>query len=147
MLQFLGSVVSDPLMAGIIADPRVGVSRLTQLLLDIGEGRFSRTGQNFVRVLAENRRLPLVPAVAELFDRHRAELEGRSRVEVTTAFKLTPQQQGSIAEAMSKRLGRAVDITVKVDQTLIGGVIIRAGDLVIDGSTRGRLKQLALALG
>jgi F-type H+-transporting ATPase subunit delta len=146
MLRFLRAVVSDPTMAGIIADPRVEKSNLEKLLLDIGKDRLSKTGTNFVRVLVHYRRLGLVPEIAKLFERLRAEVEGLSRVEVTSAFELDPKYQESIAKAMSERLERNVDVSVRVDPSLIGGVVIRVGDLVIDASLRGRLTQLAHAL-
>lgn len=147
MLAFLDRVVTDPTMAGIIADPRVERSRLVSLALDVGEGTLSETGKNFVRVLVENRRLDLVPEIRLLYEAERADFERRSRVEVRTAFELDEQYQQIIREAVAKRTGRDVDFDITVDDTLIGGVVIRVGDTVIDASLRGRLDQLALQLG
>jgi len=147
MLEFLKGVVSDRTMAGIIADPRVERARLVELLLDIGEGRLTETGKNFVRVLSYYRRLELLPEIAAVYGELRRRFEGRSRVEVISAYELDPKFEKAIAEAMAKRLDREVDISVQVDKSLIGGVIVRAGDLVIDASLRGRLAQLAQALG
>ena len=146
MLRFLTSVASDPTMAGVIADPRVEESRLIALVLGICEGRLSKTGENFVRVLAENRRLLVLREIAEIFESERSEFEKRGRVEVKSAFELDPQYQAMIQKAVAKRLGRDVDLTVTVDKALIGGVVIRAGDVVIDASLRGRLQQLRAEL-
>ena len=146
MLEFLGMAVRDPTMAGIIADPRVEQSRLATLLLDVAEGRLSKTGQNFLRVLIGNRRLALVPEIRELYETERENLEGRSCVEVHTAFELDERYQRVIRDAVAKRTGRDVDFDITVDNALIGGVVIKVGDTVIDASLRGRLEQLALQI-
>lgn len=146
MLRFLASVTSDPTMVGIIADPRVARARLTELVLDISKDKLSNTGQNFVRVLAENGRLSLMREIANLFEKYRAEHEKQSRVEVTSAFELDPKYEQAIRGAMEKRLGQAVELSMRIDKALIGGVVIRAGDVVIDASLRGRLNQLRLEL-
>jgi F-type H+-transporting ATPase subunit delta len=147
MLAFLDRGVTDPTMAGIIADPRVERGRLASLMLDVGEGVLSNTGKNFVRVLIENHRLALVPEIRQLYEVERADYEGSSRVEVRSAFELDDQYQKVIRDAVAKRTGRDVDFDITVDDTLIGGVVIKVGDTVIDASLRGRLDQLALQLG
>lgn len=146
MLAFLAGVVRDPLMSGVIVDPRVGVAKVTELMLSVAEGRLSRTGENFVRVLAENRRLDQLSAIVELFEQARAEFENRRMVEVVSAYEINDKQRADIQAAMSKRLGHAVDVTVRVDESLIGGVVLRVGDSVIDASMRGRLDELAATL-
>ena len=147
MLSFLSSVVSDATIASAVANPRVSSEQLTEILLNIGEGQLSDTGANFVRLLVANDRVPALPEIAAQFERRRAELEGRRKVEIVSAFEMNVEQQSILEAAISKRLGREVDVTVAVDSSLIGGVVIRAGDLVIDASMRGRLAQLGTALG
>lgn len=147
MLAFLGTAVRDPALSGIIANPSVNGERLTELLLQLGEGRLSDTGANLVRVLVENRRLQALPAIAEQFEVARAEFEGRRQVQVVSAYKLTVAQTKALAKAVSARLGRTVEVEASIDKSLIGGVVIRAGDTVIDASMRGRLAQLGAALG
>lgn len=146
ILAFLEVVVTDPAMAAIVADPRVEESRLAGLLLDVGEGALSTTGKNFLRVLVENRRVDLVPEIRQLYEVERENFEGRCRVEVRTAFDLDEQHQRVIKDAVAKRTGRDVDCEIAVDDTLIGGVVIKVGDTVIDASLRGRLDQLALQI-
>jgi F-type H+-transporting ATPase subunit delta len=146
MIETLALIVSDPLMKGLIANPIVKRDRLADLIIEVGGQLLSETGKNFVRVLAEKGRLTLLPEVRTIFEEERAESEGRSRVEVTSAFELDDGQKEKITSAMSKRLGTEVDISVTVDDTLIGGIVIRAGDLVIDASLRGRMSRLANAL-
>lgn len=146
MLQFLRAVVSDPAIADIIANPRVERTKLIELISDIGSKTLSKTAGNFLKVLVYQGRLTQMPEIAELFEEQRREEEAKTRVEVVSAFKLSPEYADAIAQVMAKRLAREVDLTVRIDKSIIGGVIIRAGDLVIDASLRGRLQQLAQEL-
>ena len=146
MLELLTRVTADPTMRGLISNPKVNDEQLAELIIDVCAERLSKTGQNLVRLLAENERLDLVAEIAAVYAEERARAEGRSRIDVTSAFELSEEQRKSIGESMSKRLGTEVDMNVEVDDALIGGVIIRAGDLVIDASLRGRLEQLGQRL-
>ncbi len=146
MIEALALIVSDPLMKGLIANPGVKRDQLADLVIDVAGKALSDTGKNFVRVLLEKNRLKYLPEVRRIFEEERAESEGRSKVEVTSAFDLNEEQKENITSAMSKRLGTKVDLSVKVDDALIGGVVIRAGDLVIDASLRGRMSRLANTL-
>ena len=96
--------------------------------------------------MAENNRIDLFPAIAEIYEAYKAEQEKSIEAEVTSAFALSDEQQDKLAKALSARLGRQVRLNASEDASLIGGVVIRAGDLVIDGSVRGKLAQLAEAL-
>ena len=91
-----------------------------------------------MRLLAEYGRLNGVADIRQIFEQQRATLEGLSHVTVTSAYEMDESQQNSLQSAISKRLGTEVDLTVDVDSSLIGGVVIRAGDTVIDASLRGR---------
>ena len=96
--------------------------------------------------LASNKRLEALPAIRELFDEMRAEAEGELEVEVTAAFALSPTQTQSLAKTLTEKLTRQVNLTCTVDPALIGGAVIRAGDLVIDASVRGKLGKLGATL-
>jgi F-type H+-transporting ATPase subunit delta len=146
MLAFLASVSADPQLAGIISDPRIDKDKKTALMLDICGGRLSRTGENFLKVLVANGRLGVVGEIARIFDELRAEAEERIEVQVTSAYALNAKLEKEIADAMRKRLGREVNVTTEIDRSIMAGVVIRAGDLVIDASVRGRLQQLAAEL-
>ena len=146
MLALLEQLVSDATMKGLIANPRVNNEQLVGLIADIADDAMSGTGANFVRLLAEYGRLNGVADIREIFEKQRATLEGMSHVQVTSAYEMDDSQQSSLQSAISKRLGTDVDLTVDVDSSLIGGVVIRAGDMVIDASLRGRLTQLGNTL-
>ena len=146
MLQLLTLIMQDATMRGLTANPKVNDQQLAELIIDVGGDGLSKTGGNLVRLMAENERLTEMADVAAVFEAERDATEGRSHVEVTSAFALTETQQKTIADSMSKRLGTEVDVSVTVDESLIGGVVIRAGDTVIDASLRGRLDQLGQTL-
>ena len=146
-MELLAAVTGDPELAKLLADPRVPADRVTDLVLDVlievgGDG-FSPTLANFVRVLGEGRRLGLGPEIARLFEAERSRRAGRSAVEIVSAYELDPPQVELLAQAIGRRLGREITLETAVDDSLIGGVVIRIGDSVIDASLAGRLRELA----
>jgi F-type H+-transporting ATPase subunit delta len=106
----------------------------------------SQHGTNFFRLLLENRRVAVLPEIADQFEALKAELENTIDVTVTSAGPVSDRQKDEISTALRERLGRDVNVEVEIDETLIGGAVIRAGDVVIDGSLRARLEGLANAL-
>jgi F-type H+-transporting ATPase subunit delta len=146
VMALLTTVVSDPTMKGLISNPKVKRQELADLIIDVCGDNLSESGRNFVRVLAENRRLDVIRDIAAGFEAERARAEKRSDVVVTSAHELTPAERNDITVAMTKRLGTKVDLSLEVDAALIGGVVIRSGDTVIDASIRGRLNELRQTL-
>ena len=146
MLETLTLITKDPTMGGLIVNPKVNKEQLVALIIDVAGERLSSTGQNLVRVLAEYGRLGLVADIERIFNEERSRQEGRSEVTVISAFELSPEQEQKISNAMRERLGTEVSLSVEIDNALIGGVMIRAGDLLIDASLRGRLTQLGQTL-
>jgi F-type H+-transporting ATPase subunit delta len=146
MLQFAAAVAADPEMVAVIDSPRFDSNQIAELFIDVCGDKLNDAGKNMIRVLAENDRLAVLPEVAELFEAERAAVEGTVVAEVTSATALNDAQQQSIAEALKKRLGRDVTLECKIDESLLGGAIIRAGDVVIDGSVVGKLEKLTSAL-
>jgi F-type H+-transporting ATPase subunit delta len=96
-----------------------------------------------VHLLAENKRLVLLPEISLLFENLKANQEKSVDVEITTAFEISSDVSSKLAQALKDRLQREIKLATSVDQSLIGGAIIRAGDNVIDGSVRGKLSKLA----
>ena len=146
-LEFLAALVADPAMAGAIADPKFGQEQLTELLLEIGADRFNEEGQNLVKILIQNDRLPVAGEIAELYKQLKAESQRVLNVHVTAAYALESTQETQIADALKAKLGYDITVTSEVDAELIGGIHVRAGDMVIDGSVSGQLQQLANELG
>ncbi len=147
ILALLAAAVRDPALSGLVANPKLDRGQMTELMLDIGGGRLSEEGQNLVRLLIRNGRLSVLPEIASHFEVRRAEHQGTLDVQVQSAFAMAPEQVQQLAEALSRKLGREINITSEEDPELIGGFRLRAGDMVIDGSVSGQLSQLANELG
>ncbi|MFT5426441.1 MAG: F-type H+-transporting ATPase subunit delta [Gammaproteobacteria bacterium] len=143
MLGLLETVVTDSQMKAVLSNPKMNAEALTDFILGVCGDALSETGSNLVKVLADARRLSFIPELNKLYEQQRAEAEGVIEVGVSSAYELTSEQQATISTAMAKRLGRKVAITSDIDESLIGGMVIRAGDSVIDASIKGRLKALA----
>lgn len=146
MLGLAAAVASDPEMAKVIDSPRLTGEQVIDIFLAVCGDKLNDAGKNMVRVLADNGRLNLLPDIAALFEIERAQAEGTLEAEVVTAMELTESQKKELAAALKKRLGREISLNVKVDGSLLGGAIIRAGDMVIDGSAVSRLEKLGAEL-
>jgi F-type H+-transporting ATPase subunit delta len=146
VLELLSVVVADPQMAKVIGNPGVSSETLANLIIEVCGNALTEHGRSLVRTLAENRRLQLLPEMRALYEAMRAEAEQLVQAEVVSAFPLTEEQKKGIASALSRRLGRQVQLTCETDEALIGGAVIRAGDLVIDGSVAAHVNRLASAL-
>lgn len=143
MLGLLSLVVSDNSLRALIANPKVSRAQLQELVFDVCGEELSGAGQNFVKVLVQAERLQYASYVKDLYEQMRAAAEGKVEVEVVTAYTLDEQQRAAIADTISTRLGKQVTVRTSVDETLIGGAVIRAGDSIIDASLRGRLGELS----
>jgi F-type H+-transporting ATPase subunit delta len=163
MLRLAVTVMQDPQVAALAENPRVPHVRFVEFFLDIcgdAQGiasvaggrtpgatkRLDKDGANLIRLLSENRRLPLLPEIAALYEALRAGAENRIEAEVISAYEVSEVQLKAIAGALKRRLGRDIDLTTRIDPVLVGGIVIRAGDLVIDGSVQGKLRALATHL-
>jgi F-type H+-transporting ATPase subunit delta len=146
-LGLLAAIVQDEKVAAAISNPKIEGNQRTSLILDICGKHLDVEGQNLVRLLVRNGRLSTLPEIASIYEGLKNESQGNLDVEITSAYEMTKDQESSLAEALKKRLGREIKMTNEIDRDLIGGVIIRAGDLVIDGSVQGRLRKLATELG
>ncbi len=146
MLQSLSDAIQDEQVRALIANPRVPKVQMENLMLAFGGTKLSAAQGNFIRILLENHRLILLPEIAAIFEMMRAETEKIVDVVVTSAFDLSESQKQKITTALKMRIQREIRLDCKVDPELLGGVVIRAGDRVIDGSARTRLSELASAL-
>jgi F-type H+-transporting ATPase subunit delta len=146
MLSFMAAVAHDGELRRVLDSPRLSEEQAAEMFIAVCEDRIDDQGRNFIRLLAENRRLPLLPEITALFEFLRREAEGEIDAEVVSAQEISDEQKKAIAKALKERLGREVNLTTRTDEALLGGAVIRAGDLVIDGSIRGRLNRLSLAL-
>lgn len=144
-LEFVSAVVTHELFVTRL-NSGLTQHELAANLVAIGEDKLSKELSNFVRVVGENNRLQALPAVLELFNHYKSESEQHTDVEVTSAVELTGEQLDSLKTALEKQLSLQVTLNCKQDSTLIAGLIIKAGDIVIDGSVRSKLSRLSNAL-
>lgn len=142
MLNFLAEVVKNDAMNDFLSSS-LSADKLADTVISICDEQLDKSGQNLVRLMAENKRLTVLPAVADEFQHYVEEHHAIAEVEVISAQPLNEKQQQKIAAAMEKRLARKVKLNCSIDSSLIAGAIIRTDDFVIDGSSRGQLNRLA----
>ena len=145
-LAIMAAVVSNDTMKTLLSNPRLSKNEAGALVIracgeDIGDDAV-----NLLNMLAENDRLSQLPMISALYNRFRDEAEGTVEAEVISAMPLSETQKSAIADALKQRLGRDVQLNCSVNEDLVGGAVIRAGDLVIDGSAVEHLRQLSSAL-
>lgn len=146
MLSMFAELLDNQEMQALIDDLRYSSEQLISLFAEAGGDAVTDGGKSFLKILADNDRLPILPEIAALYGQLRATTEGTLETEIISARPLTEEQLNGIAAALKRRLGREVSFSCKIDESLLGGVVIRAGDLVIDGSAIGKLNQLATSL-
>ncbi len=146
VLSLGASVVSDPRVKALLNNPAVPADQLVALIGDAGGARLDEQARNFMATLAANRRLGYLPEIAARYEQLRADAERTVEVTVTSAVELSAAQKSHYAAALAKRLGREVHLNCQTDPALLGGAVVRADDLVIDGSVRAGLTQLAAAI-
>lgn len=145
ILHELACAVLDEKAIHFIANPAATVEQQIELLMSLfakTEAKEKAAIDNLVALLAHNKRLMLLPDIKVLFDALRAEQEKTLQVKVTSFSELSSAQQAQLTSSLSKRLQRQVSLDLSIDKSLIGGAVIHAGDLIIDGSVRGKLNKL-----
>jgi F-type H+-transporting ATPase subunit delta len=145
-LRNAAAVVQDDRIRQLLSNPSVRGGELAQLVIDLAGSRLDEHGRNFLRALADNRRLSFLPEISALFEHFKDEAEGVIDVTLTTAVPLESGQLATLAGALQRRLRRQVRLQCGTDPQLLGGAVVRAGDLVIDGSLRSRLERIAYEL-
>jgi len=145
-LRTAAEVVQDARVAALLGNPRVSAAQLAQLIGGIAAPEVGEPGANFVRTLADNHRLGYLPEISQLFDTLKDGAEGVADVTLTSAAPLDAQQRARLAGALEQRLKRKVRLHCELDPALIGGAVLRSGDLVIDGSLRTQLDRIAYEL-
>ena len=144
-LAFAAQAAADPRVTALFGDPRIGAHDLAALFMPSGEAGDSGFSA-FIRLLADNRRLPVLPEIAALFEELKLESERVLKVNVRAASPIAEAEVAKLRDALGRRFGRSIEITQTLDADLLGGAVIDAGEVVIDGSVRGRLERLEHAL-
>lgn len=147
-LQALAQLVLSPMASEFIANPASSVAQHIELLKVASNSKAKdiQAVDNLISLLATNKRLMLLPEITVLFEAHKSEHEKTLDVDVVSFSTVSDEQQNQLIESLSKRLQRKVSLKISIDPSLLGGAVIRAGDLVIDGSVRGKLNKLSTGL-
>jgi F-type H+-transporting ATPase subunit delta len=142
-LGFAARIAADPRVSGLLGNPKLTDANAVMLLAPEPQ---SESFARFLKLLADNRRLALLPEIAGLYEALRAEAERVVKATVTSATALPAGELDKITAALRQRFGREVEVDTAIDESLIGGAVIDAGDVVIDGSLKGKLERLQAAL-
>jgi len=145
-LDLAAAVVRDQEMALLLGSPRLSPDQKADLIIEIGGDGLDASGANLVRLLVNNRRISLLPEIAAQYRKLRAEVERTVEARLVTAHAVDESVTEQIRDALAKRLDRNVRLDTELDESLIGGAIVKADDTVIDGSVRGKLARLAGAM-
>jgi F-type H+-transporting ATPase subunit delta len=143
LLAKASAVVTDETVAKLLTSPKVSAAQLVDLIGEAAGPALEEHGRNFLNTLALNHRLNLLPEIAAIYETLRADVENVADVQVISAVALDEAQRERLAGALRKRMRRDVRLHCEVDSSLIGGAIVRSGDLVIDGSLKAGLERLA----
>ena len=145
-LESLAAIAQDEEFGKAVSSPQVTAEQLEELVLGVLGKKIPTGGDNFIKLLAQNGRLESLPEVQQQYALLLAESRKSIEAEVLTARPLSADQKSNLTEALQTRLGVSVSIVETIDESLVGGAIVKAGDLVIDGSAKGRVEKLAIAL-
>jgi len=145
-LETAAAVSQDEAFGELISDPKIDKSKLTDLLVDVCSKSLPEGGSNLFKLLIQNDRLQALPEVAAQFEELVAKAQQSVNAEIITAMALSDDQKQALSAALESKLGLKVSLNETIDPELIGGAIVKAGDLVIDGSAKGRIEKLATAL-
>ena len=146
-LANLSTLVSDVQMSELLNNPEMDKQQKGDMLIQVLGDKLDQQQKNLVKLMAENGRLSIMPDVRDQFEVARAKAENKVEAEVVSAFELTSQQTDELVNTLKNKLGCDVTLTTTVDESLIGGVVIKAGDTIIDASMKSQLDSLALSLG
>lgn len=145
-LALAAAVAQHKGMAKLLSSPSYTNEHKADAFVNVCGDELNVNVQNFIKTLAVNSRLALLPQIYVLFEAYKAQREKSVDVELSSAFEVPAELEQKLTEALTKSLDREVKLQTRVDADLIGGVVIRAGDTIIDGSVRGRLAKLAEAM-
>lgn len=143
MLATMVEIAGVDAMADLISGALLSRTEVAEVFIEAAQGQLDEEANNLIRLLAENGRLDLLQEIAAQFEALRAQAEGTVEAEMISAFDVSESQRNKVVEALRTRLGRDINLTVTINKDLVGGAIIRAGDMVIDGSVSGKLSKLA----
>lgn len=145
-LALLGSISGETRVASLITSSTITADAQVASLVSLTGDDLDKNVVNFLHILSENKRLPLLASISELFTELKANQERTVDVNISSAFALDADAEAKLSKALKNKLQREINVHTSVDKSLLGGVLVRAGDIVIDGTVKGRLAKLAEAM-
>ncbi|SOD17376.1 F0F1 ATP synthase subunit delta [Nitrosomonas ureae] len=146
ILQLAASIAEDSQMKLLVGNPRISISQLSELILDVGGKKFPSEARNLIMLMVENKRVLLLSQVSQLFEQLKAQHEGILEARIISAFKMQNDQIDKLIDNLERKFNRKIEAQVSIDPELIGGVKVEIGDETLDASVRGKLEAMAVAL-
>ncbi|GKS70124.1 ATP synthase F1 subcomplex delta subunit [Nitrosomonas sp. PY1] len=146
MLQFAAKIAEDKRIKMLIDNPRVSAEQISKLFFDIGKSNFDNEAHNFLTLLAENKRITILPQISQLYEQLKAQYEGILEAKITSAFEIDAKQLKKLIDDLEQKFNCKIEPKVSIDPELIGGIKVEIGDEVFDASVRGKLEAMTVAL-
>lgn len=146
MLQLAAAIAGSNEFKLLVGNPVVTAKQLGEIFLDIGKSKFNSEAHNLLMLLADNKRMQVLPQISQHFEQLKAQHEGVLEASIVSAFALEGKQLRRLIEDLEQKFKRKIEARVSVDPELIGGVKIEIGDEILDASVRGKLEAMAVAL-
>jgi F-type H+-transporting ATPase subunit delta len=145
-LQLAAAIAEDIHVKLLVGNPAVSTRQLSDIFLEIGRNKFNSEARNLVIMLADNKRISVLPQISELFEQLKAQHEGILEAKIVSAFAMESKQLKKLVDDLEQKFKRKIEAKVDVDPELIGGVKVEIGDEILDASIRGKLEAMAVAL-
>lgn len=146
ILRLAASVAEHDDVKPLIGNPVISAKQLAEVFIEIGKGKFNSETRNLMMLLAENKRIFILPQISQLFEQLKAQHEGVLEAKIVSAFAMEGKQLKKLVDDLEQKFKRKIDAQVSVDPELIGGVKVEIGDEILDASVRGKLDAMAIAL-
>lgn len=146
MLRLASAIAEDGGVKRLIGNPVISAKQLGEIFLEIGKNKFNSEARNLIMLLADNKRILVLPQISQLFEQLKAQHEGVLEAKIVSAFAMEGRQLKKLIEDLERKFKRKIEAQVSIDSELIGGVKVEIGDEILDASIRGKLEAMAVAL-
>lgn len=146
ILQLAVEIAEDECVKLLVGNPAVSAKQLGEIFLEIGKNKFNAEARNFIMLLAENKRVLVLPQISQLFEHLKAQHEGVLEAKIVSAFEIENKQLKKLVDDLEQKFKRKIEARVSVEPELIGGIKVEIGDEILDASVRGKLEAMAVAL-
>jgi len=145
-LDELAAIASNAQLLQLADNPKVTSAQVFDVIKGVAKSQLTPAAQNFLHAVIDNGRLSALPEMATQFREHLNKQNGSSDAVVYSAFDIDAAALANVAQLLEKRFGRKLNVSVKLQPELIGGIRVVVGDEVLDTSVKARLDQMKVAL-